>query len=374
MNKKIVYSILSLLLIVVVLIVVVYFKFIRPITRSYKAGYSGIVTYSNKVNLIQVNFIQWTEYHNKLTGQLVSTMLNNDKIHSQHFSFTGIRTKNKITLNFKYYFKYFFSFNKGSTRITGKISGNEFVLNVPTSTSIRSVIFKYSHISKYEAVVSMFKKIAYKRKQKIIAIHKYNQKLRKINNILGNLIGDIKNTDIPEDISSLKNYLTNEYSDLNTMKENFALELQNIHNANNTHSCYELVNVAGYDYKSLLKYDYFSLIMYNKHLFDSTEHNIEKRFINGETLVNKSRLVIQKLKDLESADKYPLPKSTFFYKFITPQEANHGIGIYKSTIANAKNLLPKLETVNTGNVKHARDILKKGGNIYKESLASTNCQ
>lgn len=357
MNKKIVYSILS-----IVLIVVVYFKYIRPITRSYKAGYSGITIYSN-----EVDFIQWTEYHNKLTGQFVSTMLNNDKIHSQSVSFTGIRTKNRITLNFKY----FFFFNK---RITGKISGNEFVLNFPTSTSIVPMIFKYSHISKYEAIISMFKKIAYKRKQKIIATHNYNQKLRKINNTLSNLIMDIKNTNIPEDISSLKNYLVDEDNDLNTMKRNFTLELRNIQNSKNTRSCYELVNVAGYDYKSVLRYDYSSLIMYDKHLFDSAERNVKIKFINGEILINKSRLIIQKLKDLESADKYPLPKSTLFYKFITPQGATHIIDTYKSIIVNAKNLLPKLETINTKNVKHAIDILKKGGNIYKVSLASTNCQ
>ena len=258
-NKKIIYFILS-----IALIAIIYFKFIRPITRSYKAGYSGIAIYSN-----EVDFIQWTESHNKLTGQFVETTLNNDKIHSKNLSFTGIRAKYRITLNFKY----LFFFNK---RITGKISGNEFILNVPTSTSITSEIFKYSHISKYEAIISKFKKIAHKRKQKIMAIHEYNQKLRKIDNTLVNLIQNIKNTGITEDISSLKNYLVDEHNDLATMKSNFALELRNIHNANNTHSCYELVSIAGYDYKSLLKYDYFSLIMYNKHLFDSVEHNKKK--------------------------------------------------------------------------------------------------
>lgn len=346
----------------IIIIAIIYFKFIRPITRSYKAGYSGIAIYSN-----EVDFIQWTEVHNKLTGQLVETILNSDKIHSKNLSFTGIRAKYRITLNFKY----FFFFNE---RMTGRISGNEFILNVPTSTSITPEIFKYSHISKYYAIISKFKKIAYKRKQKIMAIHEYNQKLRKINNILNNLIDNIKNTNIPDDISFLKNYLVDEHNDLNTMKGNFALELQNIHNAKNTRSCYELVSVAGYDYKSLIKYDYFSLIMYDKHLFDSTEHNIEKRFINGKALIGKSQLIIQKLKDLESSDKYPLPKSTFFYRFITPQEATHDIDLYKSIIANAKNLLPKLEMVNARNVKHAEDIFKKGGTVYKKSLSLTNCQ
>ena len=363
MNKKIVYSILSLLPIVVVLIVVVYFKFIRPITRSYKAGYSGIEIYSNN----EVGFIQWTEYHNKLTGQLVVAILNNDKIHSKSVSFTGMRAKNRITLNFKYSFFY-------SKRFTGKISGNEFVLNVPTSTSIIPAIFKYSHISKYEAVVSMFKKIAYKRKQKIMATHNYNQKLRKINNTLSNFIGDMKNTDIPDDISSLKNYLVYEYNDLNTMKRNFTLELRNIQNSKNTRSCYELVNVARYDYNSLIRYDYSSLIIHDNHLFDSTERHLKIRFRKGETLINESRLIIQKLKELESADKYPLPKSTLFYKFITPQEATHSIDTYESIIVNAKNLLPKLETINTKNVKYAVDILKKGGSAYNKALSLTHCQ
>lgn len=362
MNKKIIYSILGIAILSIVLIVVVYFKFIRPIIRSYKAGYSGIAIYSN-----EVNFIQWTEYRNKLRGQFVATVLNNDKIHSKSVSFTGVRTKNRITLNFKYSF--FFS-----KRFTGKISGNEFKLNIPTSTSIIPVIFKYSHISKYNAIISMFKKIAYKRKQKIIALHKYNQKLRKINNNLSNFIGDIKNTGIPEDISYLKNYLVYEHNDLNTMKGDFALELRNIHNAKNTRSCYELVGLAGYDYKSLIKYDYFSLIMYDKHLFDSMDHNIKERFIGGEMLVSKSRLIIQKLKDLENADKYPLPKSTGIYKFITPQEAIHSIDTYELITVKAKNLLPKLETINIKNVKYAMDILKKGGSAYNEALSLTHCQ
>ena len=356
-NRKIIYFILS-----IALIAIIYFKFIRPITRNYRAGYSGIALYSNGVD-----FIQWTEVHNKLTGQLTETVLNNDKIHSKDLSFTGMRAKHRITLNFKY----FFFFHK---RMTGRISGNEFILNMPTSTSITPVIFKYSHISEYYAVISKFKKIAYKRKQEITAVHKYNQKLRKMNNILGNLIDNIKNTGIPNDISSLKNYLIDEHNDLNTMKRNFALELRNIHNANNTHSCYELVSVAGYDYKSLLKYDYFSLIMYDKHLFNSAEHNIEKRFINEEGFINKSRLIIQKLKYLEKSDKYLLPKSTIFYKFITPQQANHDINIYKSIIVNAKNILPKLEARNARNIKYARVILEKGGNAYKESLSLTHCR
>ena len=360
MNKKIIYSILSILSIV--LIAIVYFKFIRPITRSYKAGYSGISIYSN-----EVNFIQWTEYHNKLTGQFVGTILNNDKIHSKSVSFTGMRAKNRITLNFEYSFY-------SKKKFTGKISGNEFILDIPTSTSIIPIIFKYSHISKYNAIISTFKKIAHKRKQKIMAMHKYNQKLKKANNNLSNLIGDIENTGIPEDISYLKNYLGYEYKDLNTMKGNFALELHNIHNAKNTGSCYDLVDLAGYDYKSLIKYDYFSLIMQDKNLFDSTELNIKKRFINGEALINKSRLIIQKLKDLESADKYPLPKSTGIYKFITPQEATRSINTYELITVKAKNLLLKLETINTKNVKYAMDILKKGGSAYNEALSPTHCR
>lgn len=356
-NKKIIYLILS-----IALIAIIYFKFIRPITRNYRAGYSGIVIYSNGVD-----FIQWTEVHNKLTGQLIETVLNNDKIHSENLSFTGMRAKYRIILNFKY----FFFFNK---RMTGRISGNEFILNMPTSTSITPVVFKYSHISEYYSIISKLKKIAYKRKQNIMAVHKYNQKLRKMNNIISNLIGDIKNTGIPDNISSLKNYLIDEHNDLNTMKRNFALELRNIHNANNTHSCYELVSVAGYDYKSLLKYDYFSLIMHDKHLFNSEEHNIEKRFIKGEGYINKSRLIVQKLKYLEKSDKYPLPKSTFFYKFITLQQANHDIDAYQSIIVNAKSLLPKLEARNARNIEYARVILEKGGNAYKKSLSLTHCR
>ena len=356
-NKKIIYLILSM-----ALIAIIYFKFIRPITRNYRAGYSGIVIYSNGVD-----FIQWTEVHNKLTGQLIETVLNNDKIHSENLSFTGMRAKYRITLNFKY----FFLFNK---RMTGRISGNEFILNMPTSTSMTPVVFKYSHISEYYALIAKFKKIAYKRKQNITSVHKYNQKLKKINNDIVNLTINMKNTDIPNDILFLKNYLTDEQNNLNTMKRNFALEVQNIHDANNTRSCYELVNIAGYDYRSLLKYDYYSLIMQDKNLFNSEEHNIEKRFINGEGYINKARLIVQKLKDLEKSEKYTLPKSTSFYKFISPQQADQDIDTYQSIIVNAKNLLPKLEAINSRNIQYAGVILEKGGDAYKKSLLATHCK
>ena len=356
-NKKIIYLILS-----IVLIAVIYFKFIRPETRNYRTGYSGIAIYSNGVD-----FIQWTEIHNKLTGQLTETVLNNDKIHSENLSFTGIRSKNRITLSFKY----FFLFNK---KMTGRIRGNEFTLNMPTSTSITPVVFKYSHISRYYKLIAKFKKIAYKRKQNITSVHKYNQKLKKINDDIVDFTSNMKNTGIPNNIMFLKNYLTDEQNDLNTMKRNFILELQNIKDANNTRSCYELVNVAGYDYKSLIKYDYYSLIMRDKNLFNSGEHNIENKFINAELSINKTRLLIQKLKNLEKSDKYPLPKSTSFYKFISPRQAYHDIDAYQSIAANAKNLLPKLEARNERNIEYAKVILEKGGNAYKKSLSLTHCR
>lgn len=310
-------------------------------------------------------YLVLTQTKNSVSGSLIIITPNSrGSTKSRALVLQGIADGDAITLTST-------RFLDDSIVINGRKQRNTIMLMFPTdSGKILNIAFLPTAEDRYNQLLNQWQEeleVNYRLLQAESAnAQKEKEKLTKLADDLSNAINSIKSSLIEQNFEDLKFALENEQFALENL-ENDLFDLKR--NATvRPMTCYQANFVVSFDFNSRMAYSYNSKLGYASNTYSNRLKELEERLSNVESLSTEAREKAQRLALAIESSKYPLSKLR-----VLPGDEEEALVQYQKLADLARQELPFLKATHLDILDKAKEIMKEGELILKETQALIRC-